>query len=144
MEYLDAEVTAREKGGRKRKMAWGKVGGRPAGAIERGKRTDRDGLGSNRQEEGRAGGRAGRRKYWVRWEGMCRGTGQAVEGGGEGQTPIRFSTYNIWNRRNGGLESALRGMGQTNVDVGVFQETKLTEGIYTQKPSGYKVVTTRL
>ena len=63
---------------------------------------------------------------------------------GEGQTPIRFSTYNIWNRRNGGLESALRGMGQTNVDVGVFQETKLTEGIYTQKPSGYKVVTTRL
>ena len=33
-------------------------------------------------------------------------------------------------------------MGQANVDVGVFQNTKLTQGIYTRKSSGYKVVAT--
>ena len=43
-------------------------------------------------------------------------------------TPICFGNYNIRNGRNGGLKSALRGMGQANVDVGVFQETKLTGG----------------
>ena len=31
--------------------------------------------------------------------------------------------------QNGGLESVLRGMGQSNVDVGVFQEKKLTDDI---------------
>ena len=56
--------------------------------------------------------------------------------------PIRFGTYNIRNGRNIGLESTLRGMVQENVDVGVFQDTKLTEGIYTWKFSGYKVVAT--
>ena len=61
---------------------------------------------------------------------------------GEGRTPIRFGTYNIRNGQNGGLKSALRGVGQENVDVEVFQETKLTEGIYTRKSSGYKVVAT--
>ena len=43
--------------------------------------------------------------------------------------PIRFGKYNVRNTQNGGLESAWRGVGQENVDVGVFQETKLTEGI---------------
>ena len=33
-------------------------------------------------------------------------------------------------------------MGQVNVDVVVLQETKLIEGIYTQKSDGYKVVAT--
>ena len=42
---------------------------------------------------------------------------------------IRLATYNIRNGRNGGLEAALRAMAQANVDLGVFQETKLTEGI---------------
>ena len=33
-------------------------------------------------------------------------------------------------------------MVQANVDVGLFQDTKLTEGIYTRKLSMYKVVAT--
>ena len=59
---------------------------------------------------------------------------------GGGRTPIRFRTYNIRNGQNCGLELALRGVGQSNVDVGVFQETKLTDGIYTRILAGYKVV----
>ena len=38
-----------------------------------------------------------------------------------GGVPIRFSTYNIRNGRNGGLESELRGMAQANIDLGIFQ-----------------------
>ena len=55
---------------------------------------------------------------------------------------IRFGTYNIRNGRNGGLESALRGMTQANMDLGIFQETKFTEGIYTRASAGYSVVAT--
>ena len=77
------------------------------------------------------------------WEGMCRIMGQDVEGGGGRQTLIRFGVYNIWNRRNGGLESVLRGMEQTNADVGMLQEEKLTAGIYTWGSSEYRVITTR-
>ena len=58
--------------------------------------------------------------------------------------PICFGTYNIRKEYNGSLESVLRGVGQANVDVGVFQETKLTESIYTRKSAGYKVVVTLL
>ena len=54
--------------------------------------------------------------------------------------PIRFGTYNIRNGRNGGLESALRGMSQAKMDLGIFQETKLTDGIYTRRSAGYSVV----
>ena len=39
---------------------------------------------------------------------------------------IKFGTYNIRNGRNGGLEAALRGMAQANIDLGVLQETKCT------------------
>ena len=56
--------------------------------------------------------------------------------------PIRFGTYNIRNRRNGGLESALRGMAQANMDLGIFQETKCTDGIHTCALSGYSIVAT--
>ena len=56
--------------------------------------------------------------------------------------PIRFSTYNIRNRRNGGLESALRGMDKANMDLGIFQEKKYTELIYTRELSGFRVVAT--
>ena len=38
----------------------------------------------------------------------------------EAVRPIRFGTYNIRNGRNGGLESALRGMLLVNVDLGVL------------------------
>ena len=44
--------------------------------------------------------------------------------------PIRFGTYKICNGRNVGLESELRGMYQVNMDLGIFQETKVTDGIY--------------
>ena len=56
--------------------------------------------------------------------------------------PIRFGTYNIRNGRNGGLELALQGMSQTNMDLGIFQERKCTEGIYTRESAGYRVVAT--
>ena len=42
-----------------------------------------------------------------------------------GRVPIRFGTYNICNGRNGGLELALRGMTQANIDLGIFQEKKI-------------------
>ena len=50
--------------------------------------------------------------------------------------PIRFGTYNIRNGRNGGMDSALRGMSQANMDLGIFQETKYTDGIYTRELAG--------
>ena len=40
------------------------------------------------------------------------------------------------------MESALRGMSQANIDLGVFQETKCTDGIYTRESAGYRVVAT--
>ena len=55
---------------------------------------------------------------------------------------IRLGTYNISNGRNGGLESALRGMSQANMDLGIFQETKVTDDIYTRGSAGYSVVAT--
>ena len=56
--------------------------------------------------------------------------------------PIRFGTYNIRNGQNGGLESALRGMSQAKMELGIFQETKFTEGIYTRESARYLVVAT--
>ena len=56
--------------------------------------------------------------------------------------PIKFGTYNIRNGRNGGLESALRGMDQANLDMGIIQETKITDGVYTRASAGYRVVAT--
>ena len=50
-----------------------------------------------------------------------------------GKVPIRFVTYNIRNGRKGGLEMALRGVSQANMDLGILQETKLTDGIYTRE-----------
>ena len=43
---------------------------------------------------------------------------------------------------NRGLESALRGMAQANIDLGVFQETKCTDWIYARESAGYRVVAT--
>ena len=43
--------------------------------------------------------------------------------------PIKFGTYNIRNGMNGVLEAALRGMEQANMDLGVMQETKITDGV---------------
>ena len=55
---------------------------------------------------------------------------------------IRFGTYNIRNGCNDGLESALWGMAQANMDLGIFQETKCTEGTYIQESARYRVVAT--
>ena len=56
--------------------------------------------------------------------------------------PIRFGTYNIHKGRKGGMEAALRGMSQANMDLGILQETKLTDGIYNRGSSGYSVIAT--
>ena len=42
---------------------------------------------------------------------------------------ISFGTYDIWNRINGGIELTLRGVSQANMEVGIFQETKINYGI---------------
>ena len=77
---------------------------------------------------------------------MCHSTGGST-GGGRGDIQgvvclIRFGTYNIRKGRNGGLESALHGMSQANMDLGVFQETNITKRIDICESSGYKVVVT--
>ena len=69
---------------------------------------------------------------------MCNHTGRPKSG----KVLIIFGTYNICNGRNGGLEAALRGMSQANMDLGILQETKLTEGIYTRGSSGYSIIMT--
>ena len=56
--------------------------------------------------------------------------------------PIKFGTYNIRNGRNGVFEAALRGMEQANMDLGVMQETKISDGVYTRASAGYRVVAT--
>ena len=58
------------------------------------------------------------------------------------RTPIRFRSYSIRNGQNSGLESDLRGMSQTNLDLGVIQESKITDGIYTRRSDGYSIFTT--
>ena len=59
-----------------------------------------------------------------------------------GKVLIRFGTYNICNGRKVGLEAALWGMSQANMDMGILQETKLTDGIYTRGSAGYSVIAT--
>ena len=56
--------------------------------------------------------------------------------------PIKFGTYNIRNGQNGGLQAALREMDQANLDMGILQETKITDGVYTRASAGYRVVAT--
>ena len=53
---------------------------------------------------------------------------------------IRFGTYNIRNSLNGSLDYYLQGMDRANIELGFFQENKLTEGVYAQESEGYKVV----
>jgi hypothetical protein len=58
----------------------------------------------------------------------------------DGSGSIAVASYNIRNGRNGGLESPCRAMAAMDVDLGIFQETKITDGIYTRLSSGYSVV----
>ena len=83
------------------------------------------------EEANREGKRKGNR-WW--------GALKCTRGSTKEEVPIRFGTYNIRNGRNGGLESSLRGMSQANMDLGIFQETKCTYGIYTRESARYRVV----
>ena len=69
---------------------------------------------------------------------MCIRTGRPTSG----KVPIGFGTYNIRNGRNGGLEAALQGISQANMDLGIIQKTKLTDGIFTRGSAGYSVAVT--
>ena len=60
----------------------------------------------------------------------------------KGGSAIRFRTYNICNGRNGELESTFMGWSEANMDLGIFQETNVTDGIYTRGSAGYSVVAT--
>ena len=40
------------------------------------------------------------------------------------------------------METALRGMEQANLDMGIVQETNITDGVYTRASDGYRVVAT--
>ena len=48
---------------------------------------------------------------------MCNPTRKPTDG----TVLIRFGTYNICNSRKGGLEAALRGMSQANMDLGILR-----------------------
>ena len=54
-----------------------------------------------------------------------------------GRELIQFGTYNIRNGRNGRLELSFQGMSQANLDICIFQGTKLTGGVYTLGSDGY-------
>ena len=69
---------------------------------------------------------------------MCNPTRKPTDG----TVSIRFGTYNIRNGRKGGSEAALWGMSQANMDLGILQETKLTDGVYTHGLAGYNVIAT--
>ena len=69
---------------------------------------------------------------------MCNPTRKPTDG----TVPIIFGTYNIRNGRKGGLEAALRRISQANMDLGILQETKLTDGVYTRGSAGYNVIAT--
>ena len=113
------------KGGERRQEQQRKAGGGGTGTGTAKGEADVNGEGSG-----------GRGQKGVRWWRMCRSTGIPTRG----TVPIRFGTYNIHNGRNGGLESALRGMSQANTDLDIFQEKKVTDGIYTRGLAGYSVV----
>ena len=53
---------------------------------------------------------------------------------------IRFGSYNIQNGHNSGLESALRGIYQANMNLGFLQKTKVTEFFYTRVLEGYTFI----
>ena len=72
----------------------------------------------------------------------CRGfyTGAAGEGGGGGEEIVRFVTYNNQNSRNGGLKLELCRMAQSKIDMGLLQDTKIIDGVYSQETAGFFVI----
>ena len=67
---------------------------------------------------------------------MCHSTGRPTSG----KVPIRFGTYNICNGQKGGLEAALWRMSQAIMDLGILEDTKLTDDIYTRGSAGNNVI----
>ena len=65
-------------------------------------------------ESGEGGGAGKKKSRW--WGSLRRNRGSTEE-----EVPIKFGTYNIRNSRNGGLETALRGMEKANLDMGIMQ-----------------------
>ena len=55
---------------------------------------------------------------------------------------IFFGLYNNHNIHNGGLESALSGMSQANINLGFFQEKKVVRGIDARELGVYWVAAT--
>ena len=91
------------------------------GERTRGEGETRNGNGTTTGEGGESGGGkgtkgGGKEKGYCWWGARTRTRGSTKE-----EVLIKFGTYNIRNGRNGGLESALRGMAQANIDLGVFQ-----------------------
>ena len=82
------------------------------------------------------GQRGQRRKTEPRWSGMCKHMGRPISG----TVLIRFGT--ITSVTDVTVEAALREVSQANTDLGIFQETKLTDGIYTRGSARYSVVAT--
>ena len=55
---------------------------------------------------------------------------------------IRIATLNIRSGRSVGMEAALHALQQGNVNIGVLQETTLTQGIHARHILGYDVLAT--
>ena len=53
-----------------------------------------------------------------------------------GSGKIRIDTLKIRLGKAGGLEAVLQDLRQGKVDVGVLQETKLTDGIHARQGEG--------
>ena len=81
---------------------------------------------------------------YFRWSDMCRRMGSYTGGGrGDRKEAVRticFRSYNICNGHNFGLDSALLGTLQANMDLGIFQYMKVKNGIYTRELVGYRVM----
>ena len=60
----------------------------------------------------------------------------------DGSGTFTVATWNIRSGRAGGLESALRAAKSLGVDLILLTETKLTQGIYARRSSGYTVLAT--
>ena len=92
---------------------WGVGGGGVRGTgKERDDHREQNGTG-NGKREGTA--RARRQRGEEGEKAMLVGDVQEYWGFYEGREPIRFGTYNICNRWNGGLESDSRGISQANM-----------------------------
>ena len=66
---------------------------------------------------------------------------RGIWGGGEQKEEvIRFGTNNILNFRNVGLNSALHGMDQVNIELGLLQENNLVDGFYVRESAVFSVI----